>query len=168
MLAETILDRVTPYAKHSYEEQLRLKHADLSKMLSHFNKTLDDEIRRKAEVAPAWYAADKQMPLDPEIIHSETIDAYRNKVEFTVGRRYAPPAASASGQLWDPKAPICVGFNRGHLAKGILFVEELSPRTGNIGMDENLIYLTETGERYHPRWALEAGVERLDIIERED
>ena len=51
-------------------------------------------------------------------------------------------------------------------AKGILFVEELSPRTGHIGMDENLIYLTETGERYHARWAEEEGLEALQIIER--
>lgn len=36
---------------------------------------------------------------------------YRNKVEFTVGRRYADNR-------------ICVGFNTGNLAKGITYVDE--------------------------------------------
>lgn len=37
-------------------------------------------------------------------------DKYRNKVEFTIGRRYQDNA-------------ICVGFNTGNLSKGITFVD---------------------------------------------
>ena len=63
------------------------------------------------------------MPLEPEIIHSDNLDGYRNKVEFTVGRMYAPPREGID-ELWNPQAPICVGFNRGNLGKGISFVEK--------------------------------------------
>jgi tRNA/tmRNA/rRNA uracil-C5-methylase (TrmA/RlmC/RlmD family) len=37
-------------------------------------------------------------------------DSYRNKVEFTIGRRYQDDA-------------ICVGFNTGNLNKGITYVD---------------------------------------------
>ena len=57
--------------------------------------------------------------------------------------------------------------------KDVLFVEELSPRTGHLGLGENgeglnIIYLTDLGEQFHARWAEERGVERLPIVERED
>ena len=57
--------------------------------------------------------------------------------------------------------------------KDILFVEELSPRTGHLGLGENgegvsIIYLTEKGEKFHPRWAEENGTEWFPIITRED
>ena len=38
------------------------------------------------------------------------VNEYRNKVEFTIGKRYE-----------DEK--ICVGFNKGNLNKGITFVD---------------------------------------------
>jgi len=41
---------------------------------------------------------------------AEHRDQYRNKVEFTIGRRYADDA-------------ICVGFNTGNPSKGITFVD---------------------------------------------
>jgi len=63
------------------------------------------------------------MPLNPEIIHADTLEGYRNKVEFTVGRVYAPPREGVE-ELWNTEAPICVGFNRCNLAKGIEFVEK--------------------------------------------
>lgn len=56
--------------------------------------------------------------------------------------------------------------------KGVLFVEELSPRTGHLGLGENgeglnLIYLTDLGEQFHARWAEENGVEWFPIITKE-
>ncbi len=41
---------------------------------------------------------------------ADYIDGYRNKVEFTIGKRYE-----------DDK--ICVGFNKGSMNKGNLFVD---------------------------------------------
>lgn len=84
---------------------------------------LDNEIKKDCEVAPQWYARSKEMPLSPEIIHTDNLDGYRNKVEFTVGRMYAPPRDDVD-ELWNNQAPVCVGFNRGNLAKGISFVEK--------------------------------------------
>lgn len=57
--------------------------------------------------------------------------------------------------------------------KGVLFVEELSPRTGHLGLGENgeglnIIYLTDLGEQFHARWAEARGVEWFPIITRED
>ena len=121
VLAESIEQRVTPYGHHSYEEQLKLKHDDLKGMLQVFNTNIDKEIKRKAEPTPNWYKNNPVMPLVPEIIHSDMLEGYRNKVEFTVGRQYAPPR-EGKDELWSP-GPICVGFNRGNLAKGISFVE---------------------------------------------
>ena len=95
---------MTPYAEFSYPEQLQKKHANLRSMLEEFNKELRREIKKNNEVAPAWYAnlgEDKSMPLDPEIIHTEVLDGYRNKVEFTVGRMYSSPQ-EGSEALWDP------------------------------------------------------------------
>ena len=63
------------------------------------------------------------MPLNPEIIHSEVIEGYRNKVEFSVGRIYEPPRQGVD-ELWNADAPICAGFNRVNLHKGIEFVEK--------------------------------------------
>ena len=84
---------MTPYAHLTYPEQLAKKHESLRLMLAEFNKTLNNEIRKNAEVAPGWYrnlGDDKSMPLDAEIIHTDVLDGYRNKVEFTVGRQYEP------------------------------------------------------------------------------
>lgn len=39
---------------------------------------------------------------------------YRNKVEFTIGRKFVG---------FGKEGPICVGFNQGNLAKGILYVD---------------------------------------------
>ena len=127
VLAESIVDRVTPYAKYSYEEQLKRKHDDLRSMLGEFNKTLNHEIKKSNEVAPAWYSmleGEKNLPLDPQIIACEDkLEGYRNKVEFTVGRIYEP-AREGHDELWNQEAPICVGFNRSNLTKGIEFVEQ--------------------------------------------
>ena len=126
VLAQSIEERVTPYAQFTYPEQLQKKHDDLKRMLVQFNKELNHEIKKKTEVAPAWYeqlGEGKPMPLDPEIIHTDVLDGYRNKVEFTVGRMHAP-AREGVDELWNPEGPICVGFNRGNLGKGISFVEK--------------------------------------------
>ena len=76
-------------------------------------------------MTPEWFDIKKEMPLEDEIIcYPEMIDGYRNKVEFSVGRPYAPPqddSLNKDGQplLFDENAPICVGFNRGNLSKGL-------------------------------------------------
>jgi len=108
-------------------------------MLAEFNKVLDNEIRKKNEIPPAWYTnlgEDKTMPLEKEIIHSEVLEGYRNKVEFTVGRAYAPPRPGHD-EFWNPEAPICVGFNRSNLRKGINFVE--SPECIRVNSSESLL-----------------------------
>lgn len=71
VLAESIEQRVTPYSTHSYEEQLKLKHADLKQMLSVFNKNLEKDIERKSEIAPSWYRKTPVLPLSDDIIHSD-------------------------------------------------------------------------------------------------
>lgn len=139
VLQSTIEQRVTPYASFTYEEQLAKKHDNLYKMLAEFNRALDNEIRKGSEVAPAWYAnlgERKFMPLDPTIIHTDVIEGYRNKVEFTVGRAYAPPRPDHN-ELWNPEAPICVGFNRSNMRKGINFVE--SPESIRVNSAESII-----------------------------
>lgn len=124
VLAETIEQRVTPYAQLIYADQLQKKHADLSKMLLEFSRVLDSDIKKNIESPPQWYASleEKRIVLQPEIIHTDVLDGYRNKVEFTVGRGYAPPREGTE-ELWSPEGPINVGFNRGNLSKGISFVE---------------------------------------------
>ena len=85
VLAESIEQRVTPYSQYEYQEQLKRKHTELKGILQTFNKNLDNDIRRNSEIAPNWYIKNKEMPLSDDIIHSDTLDGYRNKVEFTVG-----------------------------------------------------------------------------------
>ena len=71
----------------------------------------------------------KEMPLVDDIIaNKDMIDGFRNKVENSVGRRYAPAKegqVTDDGQkmLYDPQAEVCVGYNRGLLQKGLQFVE---------------------------------------------
>ena len=94
LLACGLQDRVTPYAKYPYDQQLILKREDLSKMLGKFGTQLDKDISMGREVAPTWYKQNKEMPLSDQIVNfAEQIDGYRNKVELTVGRCYAPPAS---------------------------------------------------------------------------
>ena len=96
-------------------------------MLTDFTKQLEDNIAQNKEYSPAWYRdihlavkAGKDLmpvcPLEKVIECDENMRiGYRNKVEFTVGRKF-----KAIGE----QGPICVGFNLGNMAKGILFVEE--------------------------------------------
>lgn len=108
-------------------------------MLAEFNRSLQSEIKKGVEVAPAWYenlGENNSMPLDPEIIHTDVLDGYRNKVEFTVGRMYAPPR-EGHDELFNKEGPVCVGFNRGNLAKGIQFVEK--PDAIRVNSAESLI-----------------------------
>ena len=61
-----------------------------------FGKTLDSEISKGNEVSPNWYDLSKEMPLSDDIIcNKDLIDGYRNKVEFSVGREYAPPVGGS-------------------------------------------------------------------------
>lgn len=78
-----------------------------------FNK----EIKSGSEIPSTWFKENPQIPLEPVIISNDKlIDGYRNKVEFTVGRGFSVKDA--------PPAEICVGFNRGNMSKGIIFVDK--------------------------------------------
>jgi len=55
--------------------------------------------------------------------------------------------------------------------KGVIDIEELSPRTGHLGLGENgegvtIIYLNEC--KYHARWAEEEGIEFVPVKARPD
>ncbi len=82
---------------------------------------MDKELKHKREEqAPGWY--DRERPKEivdmgipcpfSHVIECDAhyINEYRNKVEFTIGRRYEDNA-------------LCVGFNKGNLSKGITFVD---------------------------------------------
>jgi tRNA/tmRNA/rRNA uracil-C5-methylase (TrmA/RlmC/RlmD family) len=74
---------------------------------------LEHDIKHKDERFPNWYPKGEEIPCElARIIECkpEYRDEYRNKVEFTIGRRYTDNA-------------ICVGFNTGNLSKGITFVD---------------------------------------------
>jgi len=48
--------------------------------------------------------------------------------------------------------------------KGVIWVEELSPKTGHLGLGENgegitIIYLNDEAYKYHKEWAEEEGIE---------
>ena len=88
---------------------------------------MEDLIRQSKEFSPLWYRDihlsnknDKVLkpvcPLEKIIECDENVrEGYRNKVEFTVGRKFA-----GIGE----EGPICVGFNKGNMAKGIMYVDE--------------------------------------------
>ena len=72
-------------------------------------------MKKNREEYPKWYSEMGTPKIPCELSHiiecdPEYINAYRNKVEFTIGRRYE-----------DNK--VCVGFNKGNINKGILFVD---------------------------------------------
>lgn len=78
---------------------------------------------------PTWFTKESTIPLDDSVIQSEHINAYRNKVEFTIGRKYDI----------ENKCPgeICVGFNVGDSAKGVNYVD--SPAGTKVNSDESLL-----------------------------
>ena len=98
-------------------------------VLTGFTKELEILIEESREFCPTWYidthlkikaSPDKTyIPACPleKIIECDPNyrNGYRNKVEFTIGRSF---------KAIREKGPICVGFNIGNMAKGILFVEK--------------------------------------------
>ena len=110
-------DRVTPYHKFSYPEQIEKKRQQLIEVLQGFQNALDADVKAKREDEyPRWYSNEMKALKQPcELSHiiecdENFRDSYRNKVEFTIGRRYQDNA-------------ICVGFNTGNLSKGITYVD---------------------------------------------
>lgn len=82
-------------------------------------------MKKGHEEYPSWFRDHpEQLQVDDEVIATpDQIDGYRNKVEFTVGRKYA--GNSADAEISEQKlGQICIGFNRGNLSKGITFVDE--------------------------------------------
>ncbi|CDW77363.1 tiny fragments locus 9c protein [Stylonychia lemnae] len=110
----SVEDRVTPYHNLEYKDQIKKKEQQLIDVLRSFDEQLKKDIKKNNEVKPKWYPETEQnipCPLS-EIIECDEdyINEYRNKVEFTVGRRYEDNE-------------ICVGFNKGNMNKGILYVD---------------------------------------------
>jgi hypothetical protein len=90
-----VADRVTPYHIYTYEEQIEKKTVQLRDYLTSFSTTLEADIKAKREdQLPNWYTQeqrDKKLPCElSHIIECPEAyrDSYRNKVEFTIGRRY--------------------------------------------------------------------------------
>lgn len=86
-------------------------------MLTSFSDLLQKDVENKREEQyPGWYTKELRELRQPcELSHiieceEQYRNQYRNKVEFTVGRRYQDNA-------------VCVGFNTGNLSKGITFVD---------------------------------------------
>jgi tRNA/tmRNA/rRNA uracil-C5-methylase (TrmA/RlmC/RlmD family) len=69
------------------------------------------------------------IPFDQQVICSDKINHYRNKVEFTVGHCYNKDEAKIG--------EICVGFNVGNSSKGVNFVD--SPDNILVNSHESLI-----------------------------
>lgn len=66
--------------------------------------------------------------MEPEVIQSSKIDSYRNKVEFTIGRKYDSEKQCVGD--------VCVGFNVGDASKGVTFVD--SPAETKVNSAESL------------------------------
>lgn len=86
-----LADRVTPYHHMTYAEQIIQKRDHLTKLLEGFSATLDQDVKGSREVYPQWYGKESKQPC--ELSHVIECDEqhrnqYRNKVEFTIGRRY--------------------------------------------------------------------------------
>ena len=87
-LKETVVERVTPLASMDYTDQLVQKHKWLAGVLNSFSVGLKTEIDRNNEHPPNWFRACPEIPLDEQVICTDKIAEYRNKVEFTVGIQY--------------------------------------------------------------------------------
>ncbi len=87
-LKESVVERVTPLAHMSYPDQLIHKHTWLKGVYESFTQAFEKDIKSGQEINPIWYQQNPIIPLDSQVIHSEKIDGYRNKVEFTIGYKY--------------------------------------------------------------------------------
>lgn len=124
-MSTSIEDKVTPYFKHSYPEQIEKKRTWLlESVLKEFCRNFENQIKQNKEFPTAWYRdihlefqKGVELPICPldKIIECDLdyIEGYRNKVEFTVGREFV--GIGKEGDL------IC-GFNQGSLSKGIMYV----------------------------------------------
>ena len=126
-----IRDKVTPYHHLDYAEQIKLKAAWLlgREVLSDFTYKLMSSMVHSKEFCPEWFRDmhlqlmqkpedERYQPCCPleKVIEADPDfrEGYRNKVEFTIGRRF---------ESVGKQGPVCVGFNLGNISKGILFVE---------------------------------------------
>lgn len=119
----SIEDRVTPYHNIAYDEQIALKKKWLTKQLSGFCDTYQKLINQNREYPTIWFRErlekkdEKEQMTCCDLSHviqgdADRLHAYRNKVEFTIGRQY---------EGMDKKGKLTVGFSQGNLAKGIMF-----------------------------------------------
>lgn len=112
----SVEERVTPYYKMTYEEQIQKKTEQLTDILKSFSTQITKDLKNSDEQMPSWYTKELQdMGMPCKLSHIIECDEgfrdqYRNKVEFTIGKRYEDNE-------------ICVGFNKGNLNKGITFVD---------------------------------------------
>eukprot|EP00347_Sterkiella_histriomuscorum_P007969 403346871 len=109
----SVEDRVTPYHHLDYPEQIKRKEQQLIEVLKGFTSQLERDIQKNGEQRPSWFSMDKDLPCElSHVIECDLdyINQYRNKVEFTIGRRFEDNE-------------ICVGFNKGNMSKGIMYVD---------------------------------------------
>ena len=109
----SVEERVTPYHHLDYKEQIKLKEKQLTEVLRSFTNMLEKDIKNSGEERPRWFSPNNELPCPlSHVIESDLdyINEYRNKVEFTIGKRYEDNE-------------ICVGFNKGNLSKGIIYVD---------------------------------------------
>lgn len=92
-----------PYHHLAYDEQIKRKSDWLlgTEVLTAFSAQLEDDIKKQKEYPPGWYrdhylshketgVLQPVCPLNKVIRCDEDyIPGYRNKVEFTIGRKFA-------------------------------------------------------------------------------
>ena len=138
------MDKVTPYHHLSYDDQIAKKSEWLvESVLKEFTKVLKKQILDDKEICPNWfrdiYRTDPILePVCPlaYVIKcpAENIQGYRNKVEFTIGRKFGGFKDDTDEEVL---GKVCIGFNIGNLSKGIIYTE--SPEDVKVISKESLI-----------------------------
>lgn len=105
-----IRDKITPLCMVPYETQLVMKRAAVEKEYAKFIKDLSTRVKKERTIPPMWM---NEPPKVLDVKPSPVTEAYRNKVEFTIGF-YSPEEVK-------------VGFTNGKMAAGSLRIE--SPET---------------------------------------
>jgi tRNA (uracil-5-)-methyltransferase len=116
-MAVSIQEKVCPLWKTEYSTQIELKRKELEQILKGIKKQALKIVNDESVLdtsRPKWLKQESELccPITKFI---ETDEAcrfyYRNKAEFTIGASY------------DFKGMARVGFNKGNMAKGVVFVE---------------------------------------------
>lgn len=139
---KSIEDICTPWWKISYDEQIKMKKEEASKILSDITKNLMEENKTTMSNIP-WVNDLDRFTLDQdgyreicelkEVIPSPVIIGYRNKIAFTIGH--------------DENKVITIGFVMGKFKEGILHLG--SPANSvNCPVHANALVFRELFEEY--------------------